>query len=394
MTKGRAWLIMPVGASHGWGICGTYLALEMDRLARIGLVTEALDSAGKDDPSHHRRLSELHVPLEDVPKAPAGGCEYLIDGPLLQAIEGPNLKPWLIRAKAPKRVAYAFFERTELGKKDVLEAQGYFDWIVAGSTWCEEVMRAHGMVNVSTILQGIDPVRFPPSHAEKERYGDRFVVFSGGKIELRKAQDLVIRAFKVLQDRHRDVLLVNSWFNMWDGSVRTMALSPYIRFHMPKGNYFTAIEQLLVANGIDPQNVVTLPPLPHAQMAQVYRDTDCGLFPNRCEGGTNLVLMEYMACARPAIASFCTGHKDVVAEENSMPLRSIGKLNIQDQAGRVIEQWDNPDLEEVIEKLEWAYQNRDEIKEIGKKAGQAMQSLTWEKAAKAFLELLQGESAR
>ncbi len=41
------------------------------------------------------------------------------------------------------------------------------------------------------------------------------MVFSGGKFELRKGQDVVIRAYRVLQDRHPDVMLVNAWFNPW-----------------------------------------------------------------------------------------------------------------------------------------------------------------------------------
>jgi hypothetical protein len=34
-------------------------------------------------------------------------------------------------------------------------------------------------------------------------------------------------------------------------------------------------------------------------LARLCRNTNVGFFPNRCEGGTSLVLMEYMACGRP-----------------------------------------------------------------------------------------------
>jgi hypothetical protein len=39
--------------------------------------------------------------------------------------------------------------------------------------------------------------------------------------------------------------------------------------------------------------------------------TDCGLFPNRCEGGTNLVAMEYASIGRPIVANALTGHADI-----------------------------------------------------------------------------------
>jgi glycosyltransferase involved in cell wall biosynthesis len=307
---------------------------------------------------------------------------------VLQTIAGANLKPWLLEVQAPKRVGYTFFERTRLSSEDLLAANAYFDWIVAGSSWCEEVLRNHGLRNCSTIIQGIDPELFHAGYGQKQNFKDHFVIFSGGKLEFRKGQDLVLRAFKVLQDKYDDVLLVNAWYNMWDESVMTLRFSPYIRFDLPKGDYFKAISRLLEANGINPRNVVTLPPKPHDQMAAVYRDTDCGLFPNRCEGGTNLVLMEYMACAKPAIASYATGHKDILTAENSIPIRNLGRLDLKDPNGFLIEQYADPNLDEIIDHLEWAYQNRDPLRAVGSRAGESMQQWTWQKAAKRFLKLL------
>lgn len=382
------WMIMPLGPSHGWGVCGRYLTIEMDRLVPVRLITEDLECEAKNNPLHYKRLTNLRVSQKSIPLSPGSNGSVLLHGPVIQAIGGPSLRPWFMQAEAPKRVGYTFFEKTRLRKEDTEWARGYFDQVVAGSAWCESILRSHGMTSVSTIIQGIDTAQFHPAYAEKKSYRDHFVVFSGGKLELRKGQDIVLRAFKAMQDKYDDVLLVNNWHNRWDNSVMTMQMSPHITFNMPKGDYFRAIKKLLTANGIDPEKVVTLPPIPHAKMAEIYRDTDCGLFPNRCEGGTNLVLMEYMACGKPAIASFSTGHMDVINEENSIPLRSMGKLRIQDGTGKVLEEWDDPNLDEVIAKLEWTYHNRTAIKDIGRKAGESMQHLTWERAARAFLELI------
>jgi glycosyltransferase involved in cell wall biosynthesis len=172
----------------------------------------------------------------------------------------------------------------------------------------------------------------------------------------------------------------------------TMRFSPYIRFDMPAGDYVRAIEVLMHANGIDPRRVVTLTPRPHARMAGVYHNTDCGLFPNRCEGGTNLVMMEYMACGKPAIASFSTGHRDILTEANAITIRSLKALTLKDQKGNVLERWDDPDLEEIVEKLEWAYQNREALKDIGRRAAADMAQNTWARAARAFLQLMLQEN--
>ena len=59
---------------------------------------------------------------------------------------------------------------------------------------------------------------------------------------------------------------------------------------------------------------------------ELYRNTDVGVFPNRCEGGTNLVLMEYMACGKPVIASCTSGHRDIVSEEMRFLLKRSERL--------------------------------------------------------------------
>ena len=95
-----------------------------------------------------------------------------------------------------------------------------------------------------------------------------------------------------------------------------MRASPHLRWPAMTGKYGEAMTRLLAENGLDVSRVITLGPRPNALLARIYRNTDVGLFPNRCEGGTNLVLMEYMACGKPVVAVDATGHRDVVREEH------------------------------------------------------------------------------
>ena len=106
------------------------------------------------------------------------------------------------------------------------------------------------------------------------------------------------------------MLLVNSWANRWVDSLKTMAHSPHIDLRLG-GDFRSTLNQTLESSGVNLKQVVNLPPKPHPMMANIYKNTDLGIFPNRCEGGTNLVLMEYMACGKPAMVSNSTGHKDV-----------------------------------------------------------------------------------
>jgi glycosyltransferase involved in cell wall biosynthesis len=280
------------------------------------------------------------------------------------------------------------FEENLLVAKHIDAAKRNFDALVTGTTWCREALEQAGCTNVRTVLQGVDPRLFNPHLNEKEFYRDQFVVFSGGKMELRKGQDIVIRAVAVLQQRHKDVMLINQWYNGYPASLQTMAASPLIRWQLNTSDYFQFLNQLLADNGVDLSRVISLGPQLNTTVSRVYKNTDVGLFPNRCEGATNLVMNEYMACGKPVVASFNTGHKDVLSEHNSVRVMSNTPFTYQ-RDGVPVATWEEPSLEETIERLEWAYQNRDALKQIGRRGAEDQQKLSWRKAAEGFLEILQ-----
>jgi glycosyltransferase involved in cell wall biosynthesis len=379
------YLALPLGTTHSWGVCGRYVARELARMAPVCLVTERLEAGLVGDELELAALRGLLAP----PEIQAGRAAD-VESPVLQSVPGPDLAPLRPRLRGRRNVGYACFEQTTFQPSSIETARTLYDVLATGSSWCSEILRQHGLSEVRTIVQGVDPTIFRPVPGGREFFGDRFVVFSGGKFALRRGQDLAIAAFKVIQERHEDVLLVTSWFNPVPASVRTMRASPYIHFEAPAGavEHRTLIEGVLAANGVDATRAIHLGPLPNAAMARVYRNSDIGMFPSRCEGGTNLVMMEYMACGRPAIATFGSGHKDVLTDENSLPLRRLRQATVRDgdEAPKV---WHDAELEEVVEKLEWAYQNREQLAVLGARAAQDMTRFTWANTARAFLELLQ-----
>jgi glycosyltransferase involved in cell wall biosynthesis len=379
------YLALPLGTTHSWGVCGRYVTRELARMAPVCLVTDRLEAGLVGDELELAALRGLLAP----PEIQAGRAAD-VESPVLQSVLGSDLTPLRPRLRGRRNVGYAFFEQTTFQPSSIETARTLYDVLATGSSWCSEILRQHGLSEVRTIVQGVDPTIFRPVPGGREFFGDRFVVFSGGKFALRRGQDLAIAAFKVIQERHEDVLLVTSWFNPVPAGVRTMRASPYIHFEAPAGavEHRTLIEGVLAANGVDATRAIHLGPLPNAAMARVYRNSDIGMFPSRCEGGTNLVMMEYMACGRPAIATFGSGHKDVLTDENSLPLRRLRQATVRDgdEAPKV---WHDAELEEVVEKLEWAYQNREQLAVLGARAAQDMTRFTWANTARAFLELLQ-----
>jgi hypothetical protein len=71
-------------------------------------------------------------------------------------------------------------------------------------------------------LQGVDVEIFSPKvrgtrEPRPQRLQGRFVIFSGGKFELRKAQDIAVAAFKAFSQAYPSAkaLLMFSWYNPW-----------------------------------------------------------------------------------------------------------------------------------------------------------------------------------
>ena len=330
---------LPQGNAHGWGIAGNHLFEEIARLE----------------------------PVPDV---------------TLHSMKNPDFSPTFPDQWGKINIGYCFFENDIEAYRHMAKAASEWDYIVAGSSWCEQHLRIGGISKTQTILQGINPECFyfaPPRHDD-----GRFIVFSGGKFELRKAQDIVIAAMKVMMDRHKDVWLSCAWHNHWPYSIATMKASPFIGFQMD--DQCSCDELLLSAmaqNGVDIGRVELHPVADNSVMRAIYVNSDIGLFPNRCEGGNNMVMSEYMACGRTVIASDKTGHADVITEHNAFPLCHY-KQQLIEWGGRPSAFWFQPSVEESIEMLEYAYQHRDLITFRAKVAASDLSQLSWRSAAAQF----------
>lgn len=332
---------MPQGASHGWGVAGSYLAAELAKLPAI-------------------------------------------EGVTLHCITGHDFQPFEPAAWDRINIGYCFFEHQLLAAPFIAEAATRWDHIVAGSSWCEQQLRACGMPRSSTILQGIDAERF--SRQPPRQDDGRFIVFSGGKFEFRKGQDIVIAAMKAFMRHHSDVWLSCAWHNHWPASLKTMQQSRLIEFAWRDIPCHELLAETVCKNGLDLDRVLLHPPFANSRMPLVYGESDLGLFPNRCEGGTNLVMSEYMACGRPVIASDRTGQADVIVTDNAWPLSRYQPMEALTN-GLPSGVWDEPLVDELVQLLEQAYRDRQALQQKGAAAAAAMQRLNWPDAARRFHQL-------
>ncbi|MGD9950494.1 MAG: glycosyltransferase family 4 protein [Desulfobulbus sp.] len=347
-------LALAKGKNFGWAVCSQYIEQE---------------------------LRHLSLPIRMI----AESSPAELSGTVFQALVDRDLNP-LHTTRGIRNIGYTFFEN-ELTEQSRENAKHY-DLVLAGSNWCCQKLLDHGIANSGTLIQGIDPARFAPLPPKTDN--QLFIVFSGGKFELRKGQDIVLSAFRKIQKKYADIILMNMWYNFWPESMAMFQHSRHIMFS-PYGNDWNEfMHHIYRINGLDPKRIITLGAIDNEQLAAIYAKTDLGVFPNRCEGGTNLVLMEYMACGKPVIASYTSGHKDVLSPSNSLQLDNLTPYPIYDANKALWADWEEPSVDQLVEQIEYAYHHRQEIQRIGEQAGRDMLGFTWADTAKSLISSIEG----
>lgn len=388
MDKRRLGITWQLSDSHGWGVFGLNLSLNL--LARDGpkpLLFGTPDFLDTPDDT-----LALLAPLFDEQRQiqaqvldRAEGQSVKVGGvTVLHALANGFVHNDVVRGEAD--IGFIFFEQGGIDAEAKARA-GQYGHILAGSSWNRDYARAHGIEHIEFISQGVDTAIFRPGPAS-DAYRDRFAIFSGGKLELRKGQDLVVAAFKVFHARHPDAVLITSWRNAWPESAIGMSNSVHIDVEPkvgPDGELM--IERWAHANGIAPEAFIDLGWMANRQTAAVLRDMDVAVFPNRCEGGTNLVAMEAMASGVPCILSANTGHLDIIAGENSFSLTDQRSLSAP---GSATEMWRESQIEEIVAQLETVYADRQAARRRAEAGAAFMADLSWANQTQRLLAAIDG----
>ena len=98
------------------------------------------------------------------------------------------------------------------------------------------------------------------------------------------------------------------------------------------------------------------------------------------------MLMEYMACGRPVIASYTSGHKDILNDRNALLLTEMRPFHLIRPDGQLLASWEESSLDELISRIEYAYHHREAIQQLGKYAGQGMRCFSWSRTAHKLLD--------
>ena len=326
----------PVTSVHGWGIYGLNLALSW------ASDSEIVHATTKEINANVISIAPLRWrALQPFCARSAGILQLLLKEPnqpfklntvLLAALNnrlnsepGPHGGPLL----GTPSLGVVFFESEDLGQSAQQNAARHA-CMVAGSSWNAEVLRAHGIPRVETVLQGIDPT---------------------------------------------------AWHNPWPQTARGIdqtgrsAPLPFTQDGKPD------IDRWAAANGIKPEQFLNLGLVPNASMPTILREMDAAVFPNRCEGGTNLVAMETMACGVPTILSANSGHLDLLQDGSALALTD--QRPIPTAPG-----WRESNIDEIVAALEVLYTDRARAAALGAAGAKLLSQLTWTKTASEMKRII------
>ncbi len=371
-------LTWALSTMSGYGIYGLQIALQFFR--RGG---EKFIPTHRPGPALMPTLTQMRIePVLTLARKIADvleknpGEQLAFDHPVLYAVGNECAGfPGQDRIAGSVRVGCAAIEHRHFGSHAREYVKNY-DKLIAISRWNEAFLKEVANAPVHLCFQGIDSTLFMPG-PRSNLWGDRFIVFSGGKFEFRKGQDIVFEAFKRFRARHPEALLVTCWQNLLPLDPAPFEMAGHCRalpeVRDPGG---LQVAPWLLSQGLPVGSFVDLPYTPNMLMPFVLRECDAAIFPNRCEGGTNLVAMEAMACGVPTYVSNNTGQKDLVdligcdAFTDQKPVRApAGMPSVED--------WGETDPDEVVAALEKIYTSRDQAREKASFLAERLKDWDW-----------------
>jgi glycosyltransferase involved in cell wall biosynthesis len=206
----------------------------------------------------------------------------------------------------------------------------WYDSIVSGSTWNHDTLTKYDLTTSHLILQGLDHSLFQPSvpplsivkrnaNARSALGGTslegKFVIFSGGKAELRKGQDIIIKGIAPFLQRYPHAILVVAWHNTWSSGVATLDGSHLMTNAPPPSQTIAGAYDFVTWGtrmGVSAAQMIDMGAATQQRIAGVLQRADAAVFTSRAEGGTNVAAMEALSAGVPTILSNNTGHLDLI----------------------------------------------------------------------------------
>lgn len=200
-----------------------------------------------------------------------------------------------------KHIGFPIFELTEFTYEEKLSMK-HCDELIVCSKWARDIVRsqtdayANGgflLDQIHVVPLGVDTNLFKPQNSGRHQT----VFFNCGKWEKRKGHDILLECFNAAFKESDNVELWMMCDNPFIGSMNEQWKNLYK--NSPLGDKIRIIPRQRT----------------HADVYNIMRQTDCGVFPARAEGW-NLELLEMMACGKSVIATDYSAHTEFCNKDN------------------------------------------------------------------------------
>ena len=217
---------------------------------------------------------------------------FSYDAPCVRMWHQFSMDTWIGKGE---RVGWPIFELDKFNEIETHHLK-FPDKLVVCSEWAASVIRDEIGKDAYVVPLGVDPTLFSPGLAE--RNPDKpFVFLNIGKWEVRKGHDVLADIYN-MAFRKDDKVELHVLAPLWASAAERKDWMEYYR-NTDMGGTIKFLEK-------QPN---------HADIANIMRNADCGIFPARAEGW-NLELLEMMATGRPVIALDYGAHKQYCSSAN------------------------------------------------------------------------------
>ena len=262
MPKKRVLLKWEMHSTFGWGILGlnvfSHWARDPELIPLSGAFIDN-DTVSMVDPLRLSVISDAIVAsneyMEMLVRTP--GTHVNLDATVIDPVMHGSVPSRFFGAK---NIGRCIFENPDV--TELVPNLGKYDALLCGSNWNAGIIAERTKRPVKVIFEGIDPSLFCPGPRSGLMNPERFYVFSGGKVEWRKGQDLVLLAFREFARRHSDAVLVTAWHSRWDrngAGLKGRLDSPLEIDDSGNAN----IKKWAADNGINPRQVIEIFGIPN-----------------------------------------------------------------------------------------------------------------------------------
>lgn len=290
-------------------------------------------------------------------------------------------------SKALKTFCFSLFETNRCPAPWVLPLNQMTEtWTF--SKFNQKSYKESGVKKVEVIPFGINTKLFNPS-VEPIDFGipkDHYVFITNGDFTERKNFEGLIEAYvKEFNKSEKVVLVIKSH------------MGGFIKFC--RDNCRAAIRTIVKRyNAIDPPKILFLGDnIPYTEMPRFYRAGDCFVLASRGEG-LGLPYAEALACGVPVIAGDFGGQMEFLTDENSLTIPTIVRtIDDMEYIKKCIialnHSWAFPGVADIRNRMRFAYEFRDIMREKGKNGRALMERYTWQNCARTIINrcLLTGD---